>query len=70
MHAHHSSFIPSSADGRLGCVHVLAIVHRAAVNVGVHGSFQMSFRFECFSTFGIYTRVKLLGHRVALFLVF
>ena len=28
-------------DGHLGCFHVLAIVHSATVNIGVHISFQM-----------------------------
>ena len=35
---YHSLFIHSSVDGRLGCFHVLAIIKRAAVNIGVHVS--------------------------------
>ena len=61
MHMHHISFIPSSADGHLGCVRVLAIVHSAAVNVGVHGSFQMSFCFEFFSPFGYIHKSEIAG---------
>ena len=33
-------FIYSSVDGHLGCFHVLVIVNSAAVNIGVHVSFQ------------------------------
>ena len=61
MHLYHVSFIPSSVDGRLGCVHVLAIVHSAVVNIGVHGSFQMSFCFEFFPLFGYIHKSEIAG---------
>ena len=48
---------------RLGCLHVLAVVSRAAVNVGVRVSFQFWFPQ------GVCIRVGLLGH-VVLFLIF
>ena len=34
-------FIHSSVHGHLGCFHVLATVNRAAMNIGVHVSFQI-----------------------------
>ena len=38
-------FIHSSADGHLHCFHVLVTVNKAAVNVGLSVSFQISVFF-------------------------
>ena len=35
-------FIHSSVDGNLGCVHILAIINNAAVDIGVRVSFWIS----------------------------
>ena len=59
IHACHIFFIRSSITESF---HILAIVNNAAVNIGVHVSFQIS----VFVSF-IHPRVELLGHVVVLF---
>ena len=46
-------FIHSSADGHLGCFHVLAIVNSASMNIGVHVSFSVLISPEYMPSSGI-----------------
>uniref|UniRef100_A0A8D1PI24 Uncharacterized protein n=1 Tax=Sus scrofa TaxID=9823 RepID=A0A8D1PI24_PIG len=39
---YHIFFIHSSVSGHLGCFQVVAVVYSAAVNIGIHASFQAS----------------------------
>ena len=41
VYMYHNFFIHSSADGYLGCFHVLAIVNSAPMNNGIHVSFSI-----------------------------
>ena len=50
---YHSFFIHSSVDGHLGCFHVLAIINKAAMNIGVHMSFSVLVSSEYMPSSGI-----------------
>ena len=50
---YHSFLIHSSADGHLGCFHVLAIINSAVMNTGIHVSLSILFSSVCTPSSGI-----------------
>ena len=61
VYMYHSFLIHSSADGHLGCFHVLAMINSAAMNIRVHVSLSDLVSSVCMP------RVGLLGHMAVLF---
>ena len=53
MYMYHSFLIHSSADGHLGCFHVLAMINSAAMNIGVHVSHSDLVSLVCMPRSGI-----------------
>ena len=53
VYMYHSFLIHSSADGRLGCFHVLAMINSAAMNTEVHVSLSDLVSLVCMPRSGI-----------------
>ena len=53
VYMYHSFLIHSSADGHLGCFHVLAMINSAAMNIGVHVSLSDLASSVCMPRSGI-----------------
>ena len=62
VYMYHSFLIHLSADGHLGCFHVLAIINSAVMNIGVHVSLSDLVSLVCVPRSGI------LGHMIKKFL--
>ena len=53
VYMYHSFLVHSSADGHLGCFHVLAVTNSAAKNIGVHMSLSDLVSLVCMPRSGI-----------------
>ena len=53
VYMYHSFLIHSSADGHLGCFHVLAMINSVVMNIGVHMSLSDVVSLVCMPRSGI-----------------
>ena len=53
VYMYHSFLIHLSADGHLGCFHVLTVINSAAMNSGVHVSLSILVSSVCMPSSGI-----------------
>ena len=53
VYMYQSFLIQSSADGHLGCFHVLAIINSAVMNIGVHVSLSDLVSSVCMPRSGV-----------------
>ena len=53
VYMYHRFLVHSSADGHLGCFHVLAMTNSAAMNIGVHVSLSDLVSLVCMPRSGI-----------------